>query len=154
MAALRALAHSIPSPGWFRASRCLHLAALIFDPLALAPGRPWAGPGPAGRPACWRLICGPLVAGAGLWLALASCGRLASACGRPAALPYLSALCGPLTGAKRSGIGDIVAGRHKGCWRLAVRRCGLCCRWGFPPASFLFHQPIALRPGAGGSGVG
>lgn len=37
------LAHSIPSPGWFRASRCLHRAASIFDPLALAPG-------PAGRP--------------------------------------------------------------------------------------------------------
>jgi hypothetical protein len=58
------LAHSIPSLGWFRALRCLHCAALIFDPW------PWLLVGPVP-------ILSPLVAGAGLWSASALCERLA-----------------------------------------------------------------------------
>lgn len=76
---LALLAHSIPSPGWFRALRCLHCAALIFDPW------PWLLVG----------LCrsSPLVADAGLWSAPALCERLAYGLRSLSALPYPVARC-------------------------------------------------------------
>ena len=128
-----------PLPWMVRAPRCLQLAVLIFDPLALAPGRPKADPlSPLYRrsrcgavrasPGCRRLDPAALRCGSVLvlpvavlaiwrasrcrcfWLARLSCERLAAAlpCLRSLCCSALSSgpLCGPLTGARRSGMGD------------------------------------------------
>lgn len=81
-----------PSPGWFRALRCLHCAALIFDPW------PWLLVGLCRSSPLLLLV---LASG----LAPASCECLALPA--VAFCPALScdALCGPLTGAMRLGMG-------------------------------------------------
>lgn len=88
--AARAPAHSIPSPGWFRASPVL--AWFCGSDLRSS------GPG------CWsagrypRDLAG-LVAGAGLQLARLSCDRSLQGLSR-------EPLCGPLTGERYSGYGN------------------------------------------------
>ncbi len=91
-----------------------------------------------------------LVAGAGHWLAWLFCGRLAAAQPhlRSLCCPALSygPLCGPLTGARRSGMTPTkTAGQHKACWQLSARCCGLF--WPVQCSSGLLsaHQPIAFN---------